>query len=169
MTITMTMTSELTQILPALRRFAYSLTGSVHDADDLVQNTIMRVLQSAPPEDVPLVKWAFKICRHLWIDDYRAQKARTNNIQRHVDEAQNHSDGEAQILDELSLREVGHAMDSLSSDQREVLSLIAVQGMSYKEASDLLAIPQGTIMSRLARARASIVNYFNLNQMEKPV
>jgi DNA-directed RNA polymerase specialized sigma24 family protein len=51
-------------------------------------------------------------------------------------------------------------MNSLSDEQREVLSLIAVQGMSYSEAADILAIPAGTIMSRLARARTNMVNYF---------
>jgi RNA polymerase sigma factor (sigma-70 family) len=169
MTMTMTMTNELTQMLPALRRFAYSLTGSVHDADDLVQNCLMRLLQSPPPADVPLVKWAFRVCRNLWIDDYRARKVQRLGAERHKNESQTCKDGEAEMLDELSIREVGRAMDSLSTEQREVLSLVAVQGMSYQEAADVLAIPSGTIMSRLARARANIVDYFSAHKMERPL
>ncbi|GGP49639.1 RNA polymerase sigma factor [Shewanella saliphila] len=154
------MKTELTTLLPALRRFAYSLTGSMPDADDLVQNTLLRILKSPPPEDVPLLKWAFKVCRNQWIDDYRSQKVRTEATQKPELQAENYSDGEADMINDITLSEVNQAMNSLSDDQREVLSLIAVQGMSYSEAADVLAIPTGTIMSRLARARANMVSFF---------
>ncbi|WP_445773586.1 RNA polymerase sigma factor [Shewanella sp.] len=154
------MKTELTTLLPALRRFAYSLTGSMPDADDLVQNTLLRVLNSPPPEDVPIAKWAFKICRNQWIDDYRAQKVRTLATAKPELQSENYSDGEADIINDITLSEVNQAMNSLSNEQREVLSLIAVQGMSYTEAADILAIPTGTIMSRLARARANMVSFF---------
>ncbi|MCL1113364.1 MULTISPECIES: RNA polymerase sigma factor [Shewanella] len=154
------MKTELTTLLPALRRFAYSLTGSMPDADDLVQNTLLRVLNSPPPEDVPIAKWAFKICRNQWIDDYRAQKVRTLATAKPELQSENYSDGEADIINDITLGEVNQAMNSLSNEQREVLSLIAVQGMSYTEAADILAIPTGTIMSRLARARANMVSFF---------
>ncbi|UJF22624.1 RNA polymerase sigma factor [Shewanella sp. OMA3-2] len=154
------MKTELTTLLPALRRFAYSLTGSMHDADDLVQNTLLRILKSPPPEDVLLAKWAFKICRNQWIDDYRSQKVRTLATAKPELQAENYSDGEADVINDITLDEVNLAMNSLSDEQREVLSLIAVQGLSYSEAADILAIPAGTIMSRLARARVNMVNYF---------
>ncbi|GGB71112.1 RNA polymerase sigma factor [Shewanella inventionis] len=154
------MKTELTTLLPALRRFAYSLTGSMPDADDLVQNTLLRILNSPPPEGVPLAKWAFKICRNQWIDDYRAQKVRTLATTKPELQSENYSDGEADMINDITLSEVNQAMNSLSDDQREVLSLIAVQGMSYTEAADVLSIPTGTIMSRLARARANMVSFF---------
>lgn len=157
------MKTDLKQLLPALRRFAYSLTGSMADADDLLQNTVLRLLNTPPPDAVPLAQWAFKICRNLWIDDYRAQKVRQQATQREELQQENVSDGEQAIMDEIQLAEVNSAMNTLPDEQREVLSLVAVQGMSYQEAASVLAIPAGTIMSRLARARAAMVSALKLS------
>ncbi|GHG67530.1 DNA-directed RNA polymerase sigma-70 factor [Alishewanella longhuensis] len=152
------MKAELKLLLPALRRFAYSLTGSMADADDLLQNTILRLLDTPPAEGIPLPQWAFKICRNLWIDDYRAQKVRLQAANKPELRHENISDGEQDMLNNIHLSEVNTAMNTLPDEQREVLSLIAVQGLSYQEAAKILAIPAGTIMSRLARARAAMVN-----------
>jgi RNA polymerase sigma factor (sigma-70 family) len=152
------MKAELKQLLPALRRFAYSLTGSMADADDLLQNTVVRLLNTPPAEGVPLPQWAFKICRNLWIDDYRAQKVRNLATQHTELQQENFSDGEQDMINDIQLAEVNTAMNSLPDEQREVLSLVAVQGLSYQEAASVLAIPAGTIMSRLARARAAMVS-----------
>ena len=155
------MQAELKQLLPALRRFAYSLTGSMADADDLLQNTVMRLLNAPAPDGVPLPQWAFKICRNLWIDDYRAQKVRQQAAQRTDLQQENFSDGEQDMLNEIQLSQVNSAMNTLPDEQREVLSLVAVQGLSYQEAAQVLAIPAGTIMSRLARARAAMISALN--------
>jgi RNA polymerase sigma factor (sigma-70 family) len=152
------MQAELKQLLPALRRFAYSLTGSMADADDLLQNTVLRLLNAPPPEHVPLPQWAFKICRNLWIDDYRSQKVRQQAAQQVDLQQANFRDGEQDMLNEIQLSQVNSAMNTLPDEQREVLSLVAVQGLSYQEAANVLAIPAGTIMSRLARARAAMVS-----------
>ncbi len=152
------MKAELTLLLPALRRFAYSLTGNMADADDLLQNTVLRLLNAPAPAEVPLAQWAFKICRNCWIDEYRAQKVRSQAIHQPELQEEQSSDGEAAILDEIELTEVNSAMATLPPEQREVLSLVAVQGMSYADAAAVLAIPAGTIMSRLARARSAMVN-----------
>ena len=63
----------------------------------------------------------------------------------------------------MTLRQVTKAMDDLPNEQRETLSLIAVQGMSYRDASAVLEVPTGTIMSRLARARAKLSNVLRAN------
>ncbi|MDR6984889.1 RNA polymerase sigma-70 factor (ECF subfamily) [Rheinheimera pacifica] len=157
------MKAELKQLLPALRRFAYSLTGSMADADDLLQNTVLRLLNRPPAEGVPLPQWAFKICRNLWIDDYRAQKVRQQATQQVDLQQENFSDGEQAMLNDIQLAEVNAAMNTLPDEQREVLSLVAVQGLSYQEAATVLAIPAGTIMSRLARARVAMVGALKLN------
>ncbi|WP_215398871.1 RNA polymerase sigma factor [Rheinheimera oceanensis] len=157
------MKAELKQLLPALRRFAYSLTGSMADADDLLQNTVLRLLNTPPDEGVPLPRWAFKVCRNLWIDDYRAQKVRQQATQQVDLQQENFSDGEQDMLNEIQLGEVNAAMNTLPDEQREVLSLVAVRGLSYQEAATVLAIPAGTIMSRLARARVAMVNALKLN------
>ncbi len=157
------MKAELKLLLPALRRFAYSLCGSMADADDLLQNTILKLLSNPPPEGVPLPQWAFKICRNLWIDDYRAQQVRSRAAQQPELQQNNIHDGEQAMLHDIQLAEVNTAMNTLPAEQREVLSLIAVQGLSYQEAASVLSIPAGTIMSRLARARAAMVSALQPN------
>ncbi|GAA6204658.1 hypothetical protein NBRC116600_14550 [Thalassotalea sp. SU-HH00458] len=70
------MKNEIIALIPMIRRFAYSLTGNHHDADDLLQNTIERILTKGVPEDVELTKWMFRVCRNLWIDEYRSRQVR---------------------------------------------------------------------------------------------
>jgi RNA polymerase sigma-70 factor (ECF subfamily) len=157
------MKKELTDLMPMIRRFAYSLTGSVHDADDLLQNTIERVLSRGVPDDVELAKWAFRVCRNIWIDEYRARKIRHNAAQSPELEEPT-VDGENVVHQQITLSEVSSAMDKLPDDQRSILALIAVQGMSYKEVAETLSIPMGTVMSRLARARVALHEYLNKPQ-----
>jgi len=160
------MQEELLILMPAIRRFAYSLTGSRHDADDLLQNTIERVLTRGVPADVELVKWAFRVCRNLWIDEYRARKVRHSD--QLADELLNEQaiDGEKIICDHITLHQVNHAMDQLPDDQRSILALVAVQGMSYKEVAETLSIPMGTVMSRLARARVALSEFLKTSALE---
>jgi RNA polymerase sigma factor (sigma-70 family) len=154
------MKRELTTLLPALRRFAYSLTGSAQDADDLLQNTVERILSRDLPNDVELVKWAFRICRNIWIDEYRARKIRHNAAQ--LPELEEPTvDGANTIYNQITLGQVNAAMNKLPDDQRSILALVAVQGMSYKEVAETLSIPIGTVMSRLARARVALSRFLN--------
>lgn len=159
------MREELLSLMPAIRRFAYSLTGSPHDADDLLQNTIERVLSRGVPEDVELVKWAFRVCRNLWIDEYRARKVRHSDHAEELLDEQS-IDGEKIICDHITLHQVNHAMDQLPDDQRSILALVAVQGMSYKEVAETLSIPMGTVMSRLARARVALSQFLKTSVLE---
>lgn len=154
--------AELQLLLPALRRFGYSLTGSKADADDLTQNTVVKLLDNPAPEGVPVAQWAFRICRNLWIDEYRAQRVRQTAQPQVEYETITETDGEEQMLNEIQITQVGKALDTLPAEQREVLSLVAVEGMSYQEAAAVLAIPAGTIMSRLARARVAMANQLKL-------
>lgn len=160
------MKKELTALMPMIRRFAYSLTGSPHDADDLLQNTIERVLSRGVPEDVDLTKWVFRVCRNIWIDEYRARKVRQIAAQSSELTEEQYVDGDKIIYNQITLNEVNIAMDKLPDDQRSILALIAVQGMSYKEVSETLSIPMGTVMSRLARARIALSQYLNTTAAE---
>lgn len=145
-------------IIPMLRRFAYSLTGSKDDADDLVQATFEKILNKGIPENVEAVKWAFKVCRNVWIDEYRAQKVRQKATQA--------PELQEQIVDPQSaphesherMAKVNAAMGNLPDDQRSILSLVALKGMSYKEVAAISGIPVGTVMSRLSRARTSLLD-----------
>ena len=160
------MKKELTALMPMIRRFAYSLTGSPHDADDLLQNTIERVLSRGVPEDVDLTKWVFRVCRNIWIDEYRARKVRQIAAESPELSEEQYVDGDKIIYNQITLDQVNVAMDKLPEDQRSILALIAVQGMSYKEVSETLSIPMGTVMSRLARARIALSQYLNTTAAE---
>ncbi len=158
------MKEQLTTLIPAIRRFAYSLTGSRDDADDLLQNTLMRVLDRDVPEDVELLKWCFRVCRNLWIDDYRARRTRlraANDPQLWGDQV---VDGASAIHDSIRLEEVNAALARLPHQQRAIISLVALEGLSYKDVASTLEIPLGTVMSRLSRARASLQQQLKLGR-----
>lgn len=145
--------------LPRLRRFARSLTGNQHDADDLLQSTVERTLTRSMAGDVDVLKWMFRVCRNLWIDEIRARDVRTKAAARPELWDDPSVAGEDVVIGELSLREVDRAMTELPPEQREVLSLVAVEGFSYREAAEILEVPIGTIMSRLARARGALLRH----------
>ncbi|WP_077340299.1 RNA polymerase sigma factor [Pseudocolwellia agarivorans] len=155
------MKNQIIALVPMIRRFAYSLTGNQHDADDLLQNTIERLLTKGVPENVELNKWMFRVCRNLWIDEYRSRKVRQTAAESpELTDGQIVND-EKQQTDKISLQEVNNAMDILPDEQRSILSLVAIQGMSYKEVAETLEIPIGTVMSRLSRARISLSQCLN--------
>lgn len=150
------MQQEITELLPGLRRFAYSLTGSMADADDLLQNTVERILTRDMPSDVDLTKWAFRICRNVWIDECRARKVRRDASENPELSDGQVTDGEHQTTKEIEWSRVDSAMSRLPEEQRQIISLVAIQGMPYKMVAEILEVPKGTVMSRLARARAAL-------------
>lgn len=152
---------ELMQLLPGLRRFAYSLTGSVPEADDLLQGTVEKLLRRAPPDGVGLDRWAFRVCRNLWIDECRARKVRQEAAQKPELSEGQVVDGERKTASQIHLGQVNAAMAKLPDGQREIIALVAIQGLSYQAVSDALEIPRGTVMSRLARARAALSAMLN--------
>lgn len=149
---------RLIKFLPNMRRFSISLTGSSDIADDLVQAACERALSHQESFD-PLTRfdaWIFRIIRNLWIDQVRRTKTAGPR-----EEIADHQDalglgGENDALTRMELREVLAAMRSISNDQREVLILVCVEDFSYRDAAELLDLPIGTVMSRLARARRNL-------------
>jgi RNA polymerase sigma-70 factor (ECF subfamily) len=154
----------LLETLPQLRRFAHSLTRNRHDGDDLMQTTVERVLERGVPAGVALRPWMFKICKNLWIDDRRAHAVRLRAASRPELADEPVVSGEDVALGELTLREVERAMALLPEEQQLVLSLVAVEGLAYREAAEVLETPIGTVMSRLARARAALARHFEGSQ-----
>lgn len=151
--------SELHEIetqIPALRRYAHSLMRDAEAGDDLVQDCLERAVaklhQRRP--DGSLRAWLFRILinRHrdlmrraprpghlIAVDDLPAEPSRPAGQEAH-----------------MALRETGAAIARLPEDQRRALLLVALDGATFDEAAAMLDIPRGTLMSRLARARASL-------------
>jgi RNA polymerase sigma-70 factor (ECF subfamily) len=146
---------ELVALLPRLRRFARNLTRNPHDADDMVQIAIERAITRGDQRqpDARLDGWMFKIVRNAWIDEVRS-RGRHDKIFA-PEEAGEHIGSEL-IEEEATLMSVQAAMLRLSEEQRMAVSLVLIEGLSYKEAAEVLEVPIGTLTSRLARGREAL-------------
>lgn len=150
--------SRLVAFLPNLRRFAISLCRSRDVADDLVQAACERALAGADGFEpgTRFDAWMFRILRNLWIDHVRRQK--TAGFQEDITEREDiaGSSGVRETEARLTLKSVAEAIGELVEEQREVLLLVCVEELSYRETADILGVPIGTVMSRLARARKAL-------------
>jgi RNA polymerase sigma factor (sigma-70 family) len=150
--------------LPALHRFCLSLVRNRADADDLLQATVERLLSKGMPTSAHPAKWIFRVCKNIWLDELRFREVRTRMAHKVVSDPEESPTLEREAAGELQARAVLTAMENLPAEQRLCLSLVALQGKSYKEAAEILDVPVGTIMSRIARARQSLALIFE----EKP-
>lgn len=147
------------RLLPRLQRFCIALTGSVADGDDLVQDTVERALKNLHTWEpgTQLDNWMFRIAKNRFVDGRRAVKRAGLVAMDSVEETACASvDGERAAESRLMLKAVSDALQNLPPDQREVIALVLIDGMSYREAADLLGVPIGTLTSRIARARAAL-------------
>lgn len=142
-------------MLPRLRRFARSLARDPHDADDLVQITVERALGRADQfhRDSHLAGWLFRILRNAWIDECRSRRRR-EPLQgpQELGEAV----GDPAAASQAELLSVQDAVLQLPEEQRLAVSLVLIEGFSYKEAAAIMTVPIGTLTSRLARGRAAL-------------
>ncbi len=148
---------QLMAVLPRLRRFARGLTGAAVEADDLVQAACERALARRHQfqEGTRFDSWMFRIVQTIWIDHTRTRKVRKEEPE--PAEARLGSDEAVRRVEaRLALAEVRRAIDRLPPDQRAALMLVTVEGLSYREAAEVVQVPVGTIMSRLARARLAL-------------
>lgn len=151
---------ELVELLPRLRRFARGLARDAVDADDLCQAAIERALKSRDQwqQGTRLDSWMYRITRNLWIDTRRA--ARRHGVHAPIDEAvmQVAGDGAAEVEAGALRGDVDGAMARLPDEQREVVMLVLVEGYAYREAAEILEVPIGTVTSRLARGRETLMH-----------
>jgi RNA polymerase sigma-70 factor (ECF subfamily) len=151
--------AQMIALLPRLRRFAIALTGSIADGDDLVQDTVERALKGLHlwEKGTRLDSWMFRIARNRFIDGRRSAKREGTVIADAPEEFSSVSlDGEQAVLSRLTLKNLLAAIHHLPVEQREAVVLVLIDGVSYRDASDLLDIPIGTLTSRIARARESL-------------
>jgi len=148
---------QLIAVLPRLRRFARGLTGAAAEADDLVQAACERALarEHQFQEGTRFDSWMFRIVQTIWIDQLRARDVRKEDGD--VAEERLGTDAPVRRIEaRLALAEIRLAVERLAPEQRSVLMLVTVEGLSYKEAAEVAGVPVGTIMSRLARARVAL-------------
>lgn len=150
---------EIVALLPRLRRLARILARAPADADDLVQLTVERALERARQyrEGTRLDSWMFRIMKNAWIDETRSRRRRDGVVAS--EEAGQHvgDDGARAMQTRLEAREVERAMGRLPEDQRLAVALVLVEGLTYREAAEVLEVPEGTLTSRLVRGRMALL------------
>jgi RNA polymerase sigma-70 factor, ECF subfamily len=151
---------ELVAAIPRLRRYARVLTGEATRADDLVQDTLARAWEKRRlwQAGTDLRAWLFTVMHNVHVNQLALFRREAANISLDADPS-----GTAwqlpvhgNQLDRVELKEVVTQMGRLPADQREVLLLAAVEEMRYEEIAAVLAVPIGTVMSRLSRAREKL-------------
>src|SRR5215217_7708734 len=142
--------------LDRLYRAARALTGSAHEAEDLVQETYARVLSRPRRVDADKELGYLMIAlRHTLIDDRRRRRLRAVALDElPIEPVARTLRGQPEA--EFAAREVYDVIGRLPQPDREVLAAVDLAGLSYREAADLLGVPVGTVMSRLSRARAKV-------------
>jgi RNA polymerase sigma factor (sigma-70 family) len=154
-----TIRSQMVQLLPRLRRYAIALAGSVADGDDLVQDTVERALKHLHTWEpgTRLDSWMFRIAKNRFLDGRRsAKRARMVAIDAPQEAAEVAEDGARAMQARLELQDVNTALQALPGEQRLAVALVLVDGLSYREAADILEIPIGTLTSRISRAREAL-------------
>jgi RNA polymerase sigma-70 factor, ECF subfamily len=154
---------EIVALLPRLRRYCLALTRSADAGDDLTQSTIERALSRIDQwqDDTRLDSWMFRIAQNIFIDEIRARKRRGVEVDVDVLETVSGDDGRQILEGRSDLECARQAINALSDDQRALVALVIIDGQSYKQAAEILDIPIGTVMSRIARARHAIDTFVN--------
>lgn len=146
------MHAALPALLPRLVAFARTIIGDADVARDLVQEAVARALGARRVPDVaPAYRaWMFKIVRNAAIDEIRRMRPESIEEEPALDLWRYDNACIAKIT-------VDQGLASLGAAQREIIALIDIAGFSYAEAADLLGVPIGTVMSRITRARMSLL------------
>ena len=143
----------------ALKLFALRLTkGNRADADDLLQNTILRTLEKQHlfEEGTSFFRWASKVMFNIFATDYR-RKVKFDTQYDPESYLENESvEPDQEILTDW--HKVQGTITTLPTHHRDIITMICIQGMSYQEAAESLDIELGTVRSRLSRARAALQN-----------
>lgn len=148
--------TQLELLLPECRAYARAICSRRDEAEDLVQDAMVRALgASQQPDRVEELRpWLFRVIRNLYYDELRRRRVRRAylNLENYV------SNGIYAGPDQERDVMIRHAFAQLPADSREVLFLVDIVGLKYKEAAEVMNVPSGTVMSRISRARRAMLN-----------
>jgi RNA polymerase sigma-70 factor (ECF subfamily) len=151
------MRRRLEESRPHLYRVAYSWCHDSHLADDLAQEALTKALrvthQLREPE--ALYAWLFRILNNCWQDYLRSRR---DNLEFDENDFIHPSTPETLVSQQQKVQQVRTAIAQLSPNQRQVITLVDLEGFTYAEVADILELPIGTVMSRLCRARKLLVD-----------
>ena len=149
--------NELIKEMPKLRKFAGKLTRNAAEAEDLLQSTLLRALEKKDyfETGTDLFKWSSKIMYNMFVTNYRRKTKFESQYdpEFHIENRSVEPDQHTK----LEVKAVSRAMDQMSAEHKEILIMVCVKGMQYQEVADILAIPVGTVRSRLSRARNQLI------------
>lgn len=144
--------AQMLALLPALRRYARSLSRSDGDGEDLLHDSVLRALSSRSQwRGDNLRAWIFTIMTNLNRNAYREPRPALVELDAAGDVAAD--GGSVEPIERIRLAQ---ALDTLAPEHRAVLMLVVIEGYKYHEVAGMLGIPQGTVMSRLSRARQGL-------------
>lgn len=146
--------AALTAELPHLMRYARALKRDPEAAADLVQDCVQRALSRLHlfQAGTNMRAWLFTILHNIHVQDIRRQ-VRAVDTASYENGYENRHRAEPEQIGSLTARDLARALERLSEDQRAVILLVGLEDMSYNQAAEILGVPVGTVMSRLARGR----------------
>lgn len=148
-----TFLQQLERWSPNLRRYARALTHNAEQADDLVQDCLERALSRRHlwNEDGNTRAWLFTIMHNIHANETRRRGNRPASVP--IDDRDGHYARPASQHSRIAGMELAAALAELPAGQRQVILLVALEGMSYGEVAETIGVAQGTVMSRLSRGR----------------
>ena len=138
--------------------YAVSLTNDRDQALELVQDCAVKALSAGqkPEDEAAYRAWLFRILRNTFIDSLRRKRIAPNTpVELSADGSTEVWRFDQSVTNTLAVRA---ALARLRQDQREIIALVDIVGFTYAEVADLLKIPNGTVMSRVSRARAALLD-----------
>jgi RNA polymerase sigma-70 factor, ECF subfamily len=146
-------TQLLEAVIPKMRRYARSLTRDPVKADDLVQETVCRAIakQHLFRPDTNLRAWLFTLMHNQYVNDVRRENRESATL--HIDDVEATLIATTDPTSSRQLQELDQALGLLPTEQRQVILLVGLEGMSYEEVAMILNVPIGTVRSRLSRGR----------------
>src|ERR1043166_7808377 len=152
--------------IPRLRRYARALTRDANRADDLVQDTLLRALtkQDRWEPGSNLRAWLFTLMHNQYVNNVRRANREAGTID--IDDVSSSLVATTDPTASRQLYELERALGQLAAEQREVILLVGLEGFSYEDAAKILAVPVGTVRSRLSRGRESLRRQFGMEEID---